>query len=148
MIVVFVDQERSLSFVMVKSKKQLHAVVGVVFDANTNKVLVSKRRENQSYPGYWELPGGKIETGETSVIALTRELFEEIDITIITAEYIITLYNDYPEHQVKLDAFKVISYHGVPTGKEGQNIEWIAVAKLPKLKPILPGSSEIIKLIK
>lgn len=148
MIIVFVDQKKNISFVMEKSKNQLHAVVGVVFDANAEKVLVSKRRESQSYAGYWELPGGKIEERETALIALTREIFEEIDVKIITAEYLATLYNDFPEFHVKLEVFKVISYYGVPAGKEGQDIQWVPLIELPKLSPILPGSTDIIKLIR
>lgn len=144
---VFVVQEKSLSFVMVESKKKLHAVVGVIFDTDNNKILVSKRRENQSYAGYWELPGGKLEPGETALSALSRELFEEVDIKVLTAEYITTLYNDYPEFLVTLNVYKIISYDGVPFGKESQETKWISLSELNNLDFLLPGSLDIIKLV-
>lgn len=45
-------------------------------------VLVSQRAEGSGYAGYWEFPGGKREDGESDADALTRELYEELDIEV------------------------------------------------------------------
>lgn len=50
-----------------------------------DKILLQKRINDN----YWALPGGKIKMGETSLEAIYRELFEELNITnICTAELI------------------------------------------------------------
>ena len=56
-------------------------VVGILLNKN-GQILVAKRRNNQFMPGYWELPGGKIEVGENKKDSLKRELFEELGVTV------------------------------------------------------------------
>lgn len=59
---------------------KLQKVVGaaVILDSQ-NRILLVKRSENDVYlPGYWGMPGGKIEFGETLNEGLKREVFEEI----------------------------------------------------------------------
>lgn len=38
------------------------------------EILITERGRNQSHPGKWEFPGGKIEPGETPKECLEREL--------------------------------------------------------------------------
>jgi 8-oxo-dGTP pyrophosphatase MutT (NUDIX family) len=40
-------------------------------------VLLVRRAAGDRFPGHWELPGGKVDPGESTHAALTRELFEE-----------------------------------------------------------------------
>ena len=49
----------------------------VVFDGE--KVLLTRRPDDKSYPGFWEFPGGKVEPGESPAEALCREMREELD---------------------------------------------------------------------
>ena len=46
------------------------------------EVLCARRGEGKSLAGYWEFPGGKIESGETQKEALIREIQEELNATI------------------------------------------------------------------
>lgn len=55
------------------------AVSGLII--HENRVLLVKRKE-QPGKGYWSLPGGKLELGETMEQALLRELQEELGILI------------------------------------------------------------------
>ena len=56
-------------------------VVGMLIDED--KFLIGRRKpDNKNYPDMWELPGGKIEEGETPWEAINREWKEELDINI------------------------------------------------------------------
>ncbi len=54
-------------------------VVGVVVHYQ-NKILLLKRQEGKRHAGYWGLPAGKIDQGESAEGAMVRELFEETGI--------------------------------------------------------------------
>ena len=51
-----------------------------------NRILIQERPEAKYKAGFWEFPGGKLETGETPEQALVRELREELGITTIDAK--------------------------------------------------------------
>ena len=44
--------------------------------------LLARRPEGKPYAGYWEFPGGKVEPNESVRAALTREIKEELGLTI------------------------------------------------------------------
>jgi A/G-specific adenine glycosylase len=55
-------------------------VCGVV--VKDRKILVTRRKNDQTYAGLLEFPGGKVEKGENLRSALQRELMEEIGIEV------------------------------------------------------------------
>lgn len=148
MIHVFVILERNINSVMEESKRQIHAVVGVVFDQSQECIVISKRQPHQSFSGYWELPGGKIEPNESLADALKRELAEELDIVVTDLIHLGTHTNYFKDYSVKVEVCKIISFSNFPIGKEGQEIRWIGLDRVLDVEPLLPGSEEIINLIK
>jgi len=52
------------------------------------KFLILKRSKNDTMPGLWEFPGGKIVIGEKLKESAKREVFEETGLTIKNIEYI------------------------------------------------------------
>lgn len=47
---------------------------------NNNEILLTRRSLNKSYGGMWEPTTGHVKSGESSLEAIQRELFEEIGI--------------------------------------------------------------------
>jgi 8-oxo-dGTP diphosphatase len=54
-------------------------VSAAIFIKN-DTVLIAKRNQSGSLPGYWEFPGGKQEDGETIFECLEREIVEEFNV--------------------------------------------------------------------
>jgi 8-oxo-dGTP diphosphatase len=113
---------------------------GILLDAE-NRYLLGQRPEGKPYAGYWEVPGGKVEAGETIFQALQRELHEELGIEILSSEELTILEHDYPHAYVRLYVSIIREWSGTPSGREGQNLSWQSVtAENPTVEPLLPAA--------
>ncbi|PKO47885.1 MAG: DNA mismatch repair protein MutT [Betaproteobacteria bacterium HGW-Betaproteobacteria-22] len=130
------------------------AAVGVL-QRDNGMVLLAERPKGKPWAGYWEFPGGKIETDETPAQALKRELFEELGITIthfyawLTRTYQYDAqYDAYgvlqsPAKTVKLHFFIVDEWQGDPVGMEDQATSWQNPENLT-VDPMLPANQPIL----
>ncbi len=127
--------------------KTIKAVVGIFYAKNNTQILITKRRKNQFMPNYWELPGGKIETGEDEEDALARELQEELGIKTLRISLKHVMTHHYKDKTVNLSIYNVESYKGNVTGTEGQDIRWCNLQNLSNYK-LLPTMRIIINRIR
>jgi 8-oxo-dGTP diphosphatase len=109
---------------------RLQIAVGVVLDPAGARVLLAKRRPGSEHAGLWEFPGGKCRPGERLEDALRRELLEEISVIVGTAEPLLCVDYDYPGRAVRLHVWRISGWSGAPSGREGQDIEWVPIAAL------------------
>ncbi|MEM9242482.1 MAG: 8-oxo-dGTP diphosphatase MutT [Pseudomonadota bacterium] len=126
---------------MKETVSALQVVIGILINAE-RQVLIARRPEHKPFSGLWEFPGGKIETGETALQALKRELDEEIGISVIQASPLLQVSHRYAKRDVLLDVWQVDQYRGDVTGAEGQAIQWCAIEKLRDYN--YPEASETI----
>ena len=52
-----------------------------------NKILAVQRSETMKLPLKWEFAGGKIESGESEIDCVKREIFEELNIKMTEVKY-------------------------------------------------------------
>jgi 8-oxo-dGTP diphosphatase len=90
--------------------KEIQVVCGVAL--KDDNVFLARRRPEKSYGGFWELPGGKVEPGETNEAALARELSEELGIDVRVGEFIAS----GEDHSSDL----IISLHGYQMHMESE----------------------------
>lgn len=122
--------------------KTVKAVVGMLTNAN-DEIFIAQRQTHQFMGGYWELPGGKIEVGETPEAALTRELSEELGIKVSDCSLHQHMRHQYADRLVELLIYRVEHYLGEPQGAEGQAVAWCQPEQLFDYQ-LLPTMSAFI----
>lgn len=89
------------------------------------KILVGQRPENNSLPGQWEFPGGKIESGESPEAALARELEEELGIEAEIGDLKLACSHSYGDIGILILFYEVLYWKGEPRAKHHMMLEWI-----------------------
>lgn len=117
----------------------IDVAVGVLLRED-GKVLLGDRPMDKPWPGWWELPGGKIEPGESVIDALRRELREELGIDVTDARPWVTYIHHYPTTTVRLAFCQVTGWHGNPSGLEGQHLAWADPIMAPEQYKLLPAT--------
>ncbi|HEV3199796.1 MAG TPA: (deoxy)nucleoside triphosphate pyrophosphohydrolase [Bryobacteraceae bacterium] len=89
------------------------------------RILICRRKPDQSHALKWEFPGGKVEDGESPADALRRELEEELGIHDATGNEIVRYEYAYPgKHPILLIFFRVETYQGEPRNLIFHEIRW------------------------
>ena len=111
---------------------------------NDNKILLQKRKGSKLWPGYYALPAGHIDEGETQYDALVREAKEELGIEINPNDIInnfVVLRRNFFEIDGKILEpyidyyFEIKKYNGVPKIIEEDKCDellWADVNNLPE----------------
>ncbi len=75
------------------------------------KYLLGRRSENGKFKGCWEMPGGKVMPGESTVEALKRELYEELAVCAEVGSLQYVIHHDYPGQRVILLCYEAECDH-------------------------------------
>jgi mutator protein MutT len=108
--------------------KRIEAAIAIVVKAG--KVLVCQRKDDDTFGGFWEFPGGKQECGETLEQCLARELREELNIAARPTDALTPIVHDYPHVLLRLHPFLCEHESGDPELLECQATRWISPSEL------------------
>ncbi len=121
-------------------------VAAAVLLRSDGHVLLAQRPPGKAYAGYWEFPGGKLESGETPRAALVRELREELGVEVRRAAPWLVQQFDYPHAQVELHFFRVFEWTGELFGHDGQAFAWQTPGAW-NVGPLLPANTRILSAL-
>ncbi len=126
----------------------LHVAAAIVWESpDQRRFLIARRPKGKHLEDLWELPGGKLEAGESVVDALQRELEEEIGIVPTEVAPFMRVYYRYPERNVLLDTWVVEAYRGEVSARERQELCWVGSDSLDEFS-FPPADLPILDAIK
>ncbi len=112
--------------------------VVTAFIFNEGKVLIMKRSEEEKFlPGYFELPGGKMNFGEKPEEALNRELQEETGLTVsIKKPFRVFDYlsNNGERQTVEIVYFCILKNGSIVLSSAHTEFKWINFDELDNFK--------------
>ncbi len=125
----------------------LEVVAAVI--VKKNRIFAARRSPKKHFGGLWELPGGKVEKGESHQQALARELYEELNIKSNIGELAGATYYQNAEDNLHLSAYWVKEWSGAfkledhdifqwVSKEDSSNINW-APADIPIINQLFTG---------
>ncbi|HET8969415.1 MAG TPA: (deoxy)nucleoside triphosphate pyrophosphohydrolase, partial [Candidatus Nanopelagicales bacterium] len=109
----------------------MRQVVGAAI-VRDGQVLAARRTAPPEAAGRWELPGGKVEPGETPEAALIRELDEELGISTKAACLAPLTFasHSYESFHLLMPLFVCRKWQGMPQAREHSALKWVRPQQL------------------
>ena len=124
--------------------KHINVVCAVI--VNKGRIFACQRGYGE-WKDWWELPGGKIESGESPEEALQREIREELAIDITIDRHLTTVDYDYPDFHLTMHCYLCqLKYDTQPHLLEHEAARWLGKENLEDVK-WLPADVEVIKAL-
>jgi 8-oxo-dGTP diphosphatase len=116
----------------------MHRVVVGALVSEGRVLLAHRRPDKRAHPDQWDLPGGVIEDGESELVALTRELHEELGVQIATGStlHLCRVVVGPAAEPALLSAWLVREWDGSPANvapEEHLDIGWFDLEDVPPL---------------
>lgn len=127
--------------------RKITEVAAAVLTRPDGSFLLGRRAPGTFYPGYWEFPGGKVESGETPRAALVRELAEELEIAVREAYPWVVREFAYEHAHVRLHFFRVTAWDGELRDHVHAALEWQRPGATT-VAPMLPANAPILKALR
>ena len=98
------------------------------------RVLVVRRAAGSHLAGFWEFPGGKIESGEQPQRAAARELREETGLVAAELEPLGLFVHDYPDRTLRFHVFLARDSAGELRVDGEREWRWVGLSELLELE--------------
>lgn len=99
--------------------------IAVALIRKNKRILVGKRPENKMLGGLWELPGGKLQPGESPQQALVREVREETGLDVTTGESLGVIRHTYSHFKLVMHAFSCEVIRGRARAHACDELRWV-----------------------
>lgn len=111
-----------------KQKPHYDIAVGIVWHGQ--KILIDKRPENGLLGGLWELPGGKMEPGETLSQCVEREIAGKFNVQVKARQMFKKVNHAYTHFRITLHAFQCDYLRGQLAPEKAVEAKWVSPSDL------------------
>ena len=125
--------------------KTIEVVAAIII--KNGKVFATQRGYGE-WQGWWEFPGGKIESGETPQEALVREIREELNADISVGGLLETVEWDYPTFHLTMHCYLCSLLSESLHLNEHQDATWLTPQTLSTVKWLPADEGLVDKLRK
>lgn len=123
--------------------KQIEVVAAIL---HHNGRYFATQRGYGEFEGWWEFPGGKIESGETPEQALQREIQEELGVDIVVGEKLCVTEHDYPAFHLTMHCYLCTLADGQIELREHKSAVWLKPQELDTPN-WLPADREVVGIL-
>lgn len=96
-------------------------------------LFAARRSPERREGGLWELPGGKVESGESDHEALVRELHEELAIHVEVGAFVAESTHAYAHGTVTLVGYRCRLVAGEPVLRDHDASRWLPAGALQEV---------------
>jgi len=111
--------------------------------ARGGRLLLARRTDADPLAGFWELPGGKVEPGETPEEALRREWREELALDVLGSDALTFVSGAPNGRHVTILLYLVREVAGEPAPVGVGELRWASPEEAGRL-PLLPADSPLV----
>jgi A/G-specific adenine glycosylase len=117
-------RENSLP-VKAPKKKIPHRDIAAALIRRRGRILIDRRKPQGLLGGLWELPGGKVEPGETPAQAVVREVREEVGLEVEVLEHLTSVDHAYSHFRITLHVYVCKALRGRARAIQPEAVKWI-----------------------
>ena len=124
--------------------KTIEVVAAIII--KDGEVFATQRGYGE-FKGWWEFPGGKIESGECPEDALVREIREELDAEIAVGDLLETVEWDYPNFHLTMHCFVCTLLSESVSLNEHAAAAWLGRESLHSVKWLPADEGLLVRLV-
>ena len=124
--------------------KHLHAAIALIEDRG--RVLICRRRDDDSFGGCWEFPGGKREPRESWEACLRRELREELGVGVRALRRHGHMRYRYSTGSIFFRIYRCAIARGTPRPLASSALRWVEPRRLWRYR-FPPANRRLIALL-
>ena len=118
-------------------------VVCAVIRDTDGRILLARRAPGQHLEGHWELPGGKVELGESLEAALQRELLEELGLVVSVGKELARTVFHYDRGSIELIALQTLASGDVTHMTVHDAVQWFSMDETRAI-PLAPADIPLL----
>lgn len=109
------------------------------------RLFITRRPPGDPLAGLWELPGGKVEPGETPAECLARELAEELDMATTVGDIVARTIYHYDHGSFEMLALTATRLSGFELRVHDESA-WVPLSQLSEY-PLAPADVELVQQV-